>query len=150
MTEEIKKSPTYSPGVGYVLSSMGDARARLAKMKNVEEFLRDLDEVWEAYCDIEQAIAISKFVFRSPAKLGKIRKLQISSKCDPLVIPADELRSKYEFADSNLVAAGEQLKEGNGEKGIELARRARDELKILLLSNRKSEKSTRRRQNMQK
>jgi hypothetical protein len=137
-----KDSKSSSVGMEFVLSSLNDARTKLAKMR-LEDKLRSPDEIWEAYCDIEQAIEVSKFVFGLHNRLGVARTLRVSAKNDPETIPLGELAEKYGVVDSSLVSACEAYKKGNAEFAIDLARRARDELKILLLGNRKKVKSKR-------
>ncbi|MHB1867488.1 MAG: hypothetical protein ACYCPP_00910 [Nitrososphaerales archaeon] len=129
-----------SQGMQFVLSSLEDARKRLAHF-DTEEKLRNTSEIWEVYCDIEQGIEVSKFVFNLHERLGKIRPLKISTKNDPKSIPLEELRARYRFVNSAIASAADAYRRGSGEEAIEFARKARDELKILLLGRRKTERS---------
>jgi hypothetical protein len=103
--------------------------------------LRDMSEIWEVYCDVEQAIEVSKFLFGLHARLGNIRALSASVKNDPTTIPLNDLIAKFRFVDSALESAIKEYNIGNGEAAIELARRARDQLKNLLLGKKKAEVS---------
>jgi len=135
-----KEEGQQSKGMQFVLSSLEDAQKRLARF-DTEEKLRNTSEIWEAYCDIEQAIEVSKFVFNLHGRLGKIRSLKVSTKNDPKSIPSGELRSRYRFVNSAIASAADAYRHGRGEEAIEFARKARDELKILLLGRRKTERS---------
>ncbi len=126
-------------GLEYVLSSLREARNRLGKMDSEEKY-RDASEIWEALCDVEQAIEVSKFVFHLHDRLGKVRTLTVSSKNSPATLDLDELKSRYRFVESALVSADIAYREGKAEDAIEWARKARDQLKILLLGKYKSER----------
>src|SRR5579872_5181400 len=79
-----------SKGIEFILSSLKEAHKRFAELDS-EEKLRSANMIWEAYCDVEQAIEISKFVFNLHERLGKVRSLKVSSKNDPKTIPLDTL-----------------------------------------------------------
>lgn len=128
----------------FVLDSFAAARKRLALMKT-ESRLREVDEIWETYCDIEQSIEVSKFIFKLHSSLGKRRKLVASSKNDPATLHLTTLARIYEKVDALVVSADIATREGRGENAIELARDARDQLKILLLGQAKSEQTKARR-----
>ena len=134
MMEKASKAET--KGIEFVLSCLSEARKKPASM-NSEEKLRNTLRIWEAYCDIEQAIEVSKFVFRLHDQLGTIRTLEISEKTNPETTPVDELATKYRLANSDIESAEKACEKMNGESAIEFARKARDELKILLLGERK-------------
>lgn len=129
-----------SPGTNFVLDSLGSARKRIASMKNNSK-LRDIDEIWETYCDIEQSIEVSKFAFKLHNRLGKHRRLAASSKNDPSTLTVDELTSLYADIDSLIVSAENAVREGRGEDAIDLSRSARDQLKMLLMGQAKSEQT---------
>ena len=135
-----KEAGQQSKGMQFVLSSLEDARKRLAHL-DTEEKIRNTSEIWEAYCDVEQAIEVSKFIFDLHERLGKIRSLKVSTKNDPKSIPLEELRARYRFVNSTIASAVDAYRHGRGEEAIEFARKARDELKILLLGRRKTERS---------
>jgi len=119
-------------GIEFVLSSLGEAREKLASMDS-EEKLRNSSRIWEVYCDIEQAIEVSKFVFGLHDRLGAIRTLRVSGKDDLRTSHIDVLSAKYKLVNSEIASAEKEYEMGNGESAIEFARRARDELKVLLL-----------------
>ena len=135
-----REAEQQSKGMQFVLSSLESALKRLSNL-DTEEKIRNTNEIWETYCDIEQAIEVSKFVFNLHERLGKIRSLKVSTKNDPKSIPSVELRSRYRFVNSAVASATDAYKRGRGEEAIEFARKARDELKILLLGRRKTERS---------
>lgn len=132
----MEKEPT-SSGMQFVLDSFAGARKRLATMK-LESRLRDIDEIWEAYCDIEQSIEVLKFAFRLN-RLGKYRRLVASSKNDPTTLPLTTLARIYDRVDALITSADSAVKEARGEDAIEWSRSARDQLKVLLLGKAKSE-----------
>ena len=80
--------------------------------------------IWEAYCDVEQAIEVSKFIYNLHERLGKVRPLRISKKNDPKTIPLGELITVYKFVNSNIASADEALRNERGEDAIEFARKA--------------------------
>ena len=126
-----KESKISFERVESVISLLQDARTRLSNVKQTDQ--RDNPEViWESYCDVEQSIELSKFVFNLNSCLGKIRALPASKKNAPESMPTAELMARCRMIDSFLVSATAQYQNGNGGSGIEFARRARDELKILL------------------
>lgn len=128
-----------SRGMQFVLASLASARKRIALIK-IESKFRDTDEIWETYCDIEQSIEVSKYVFKLQNRLGKYRKLKVSSQNDPATLALTKLCAIYDEVDSLVISACEAAKQGKGEDAIELSRRARDQLKILLLGQAKSER----------
>jgi hypothetical protein len=134
MTENLEKRRTEA--TDFVFKSLEEARKRLASMDS-ELKLRDTNEIWEAYCDVEQAIEASKFIFGLHDRLGKARALKVSSRNDPKLMPLSDLVARYKIADSALLSAENAYRHGGGEKGIDCARTARDELKALLLGRRK-------------
>ncbi len=62
--------------------------------------LRDIGEIWETYCDIEQSIEVSMFVFKLNDRLDKYRRLTVSSKNYPSTLPLSTLKSLYDNVDS--------------------------------------------------
>ena len=135
----MEKEPI-SSGMRFVLDSFAAARKRLALMK-IESRLRDLDDIWEAYCDIEQSIEVSKFLFKLHNRLGRHRKLVASARNDPAVIPLTTLAKIYVKVDVFVASADKATREGRGGDAIEFARSARDQLKLLLLGQAKSEQT---------
>lgn len=101
-----------------------------------------MNEIWEAYCDIEQAIQVSKYVFKIEDELGTRRKLVVSMKNDPLLISSGELSKRFKKATSNIDLALKAFAEERADDEIEFARRARDELKVMLSARKMSERKT--------
>jgi hypothetical protein len=132
-----KKPTTKNNGITLVLSSLREASNTFSSMDS-EEKLRDTSRIWEIYCDIEQAIEVSKFVFNLHFQLGKIRTLRVSLKNNPATIPIEGLSKIYRDVNSNIVTATRAYEAGDAESAIEFARKARDEIKILLLAERKT------------
>lgn len=126
-----------------VVSNLKAARARIMNIERTDRF-RDYGEIWEAYCDVEQAIMISKFVFKLDSKLGVLRALRASIKNNPSDIPKDELIAKYGIVESALGSSISEFEEGRCESGIMHARIARDELKMLLLGSAKAKNGKKR------
>jgi hypothetical protein len=122
-----------------VFSYLDSCKKRLADMRT-DRNLRDMDALWEAYSDLESAIGLSKFVFYIPLKAGTFRRLTVSKEADPRVVPDKELERKYSIVESGIVTAQTLLTGNSVEEGIELLRKARDELKAMLLSARKNSK----------
>ncbi len=127
-----KASKAETKRIEFVLSSLSEARKGLANMDS-EEKLRNASRIWEVYCDIEQAIEVSKFVFSLQVQVGTIRALKVSGKNDLGTISIDDLSAKYRLVNSDIISAEKACEMGNGESVIEFARKARDELKVLLL-----------------
>jgi hypothetical protein len=89
-----------------------------------------MDEIWEAYFDLEEAILMAKVVFDAFSKPGKLRKLpEFSGVSDPIV------RAAIQKAKANLAVAEKKLPLLLGDETIESLRRARDQLKALLVAN---------------
>ena len=106
--------------------------------------MRDIDEIWEAYCDVEEGIALSNFALGAFDRLGKRRKLTVSLKDDPSRLPAGELRRKFSFVEQYVSSSIEEFSRGKGEDAVESARKARDVLKSMLIAHSSAEKRSRR------
>ena len=107
-----------------------------------EDKMRDVDLIWNAYVNVELSIGIMKFIVGSP-RVGKKRKLVASKKNDVLLLPAEQLKAKIELINHELEECEHEFAVGSTEHGLTIARKARDELKLLLLgSGRKSIKKT--------
>lgn len=133
-----KESKSRANEIDSVLLSLSNARNRLTRMLESKNF-RDPIEIWEVYCDVEQAIAASKFAYGSSVRSGKIRALVASIKNDPATIPLNELIIRYNLVDTAIASALAEYSNENGESAIEFARKARDQLKILLAGRKKAE-----------
>src|ERR1700730_14940663 len=97
-----------------------------------QDRIRDIDEIWEAYCDVEEGIALSNFAIGAFDRLGKMRKLSVSLKDDPKRMQENELRKKFSFVIENIRASLEKFSRAQGEDGAEMALRAREVLKKML------------------
>jgi hypothetical protein len=133
-----------SRGAKFVISSLREARRRLASI-DTNKRMSDVSELWEAYCDLEQSIEISKYVFDMAESIGIYRKLVASIKNDPATLSPDELAKRFKRAQSNIDYALEAFAQGRGKEEVEFARKARDELKIMLLGRNKTERAEYRR-----
>jgi hypothetical protein len=100
--------------------------------------LRDLNEIWEAYYDVEEAILISKIIFSGFDMTGKLRKLNVPLNFDFSKLTDSKIRAKLESIGKNLSLAESRLGTRSRDETIEYLRRARDELKVMLLSPEKS------------
>jgi hypothetical protein len=129
-----------SKGAKFVISSLREARRRLASIDSNKKML-DVGELWEAYCDLEQSIEVSKYIFNIAESIGTYRKLVSSIKNDPTMLSPSELAKRFKRTESNIDAALEAFERGRGEEEIEFARKARDELKIMLLGRKKTERA---------
>lgn len=115
-------------GTDYVSGKIKTALNRLAVLNSSQSRLRDFDETWEAYYDLEEAILMAKIVFEAFDRPGRIRKLRSPSK-----LSDEEIRAALRTAEDNLLKAEQKLIDRAGDQTVEFLRRARDELKIILL-----------------
>jgi hypothetical protein len=119
---------------------------RLQKCKSLvlsifaQNSLREIDQIWEAYCDVEEGIALSNFALGSFDRLGVRRKLSVSPKDNPETMNENELRKKLSFVEENVTASIDKFAKGEGDVAAELARKARDVLKAMLIAKSKWEK----------
>ena len=120
-------------GISSVHERIKRSRNRVIFLTN-ENRLRDLNEIWEAYYDVEEAILISKIVFGGFDTPGKSRKLNVPRNFDFSKLNDSEIRAKFESVENNLSLAESKLEIKSGDETIEYLRRARDQLKIMLLS----------------
>jgi hypothetical protein len=126
-------------GFSIIIGRLEESRNRLRHLSE-ENNMRDIDEIWEAYCDVEEGIALSNFVLEAFDHAGKFRRLSVALKDDPDRIGNEDLRKKFSLIDANLTASLEKFSKGSGEDGAEFARRARDALKKMLIAHSKSDK----------
>jgi hypothetical protein len=140
--ERAKKDPRER--FALVLGRLRDCEDRIKNLL-MEGKIRDIDEIWEAYCVVEEGIALSNFALGAFDRLGKRRKLTVSAKDDPLKMSEDDLRKKYSFVQDSLARSLEQFITGAGEAGAESARKARDVLKTMLIACSDTEKRESRR-----
>ena len=128
-------------GISHVRERITRSQDRIIHLVNANR-LRDLDEIWEAYYDVEEAILLSKIIFGGFDKPGKTRKLNVPTNFDFLKLSESEIRAKFESVGKCLSVAEGKLAQGSEDDMIEFLRRARDELKVMLLSpNRTSKKA---------
>ncbi len=120
-------------GISLVYERIKRSQNRVISLNN-ENRLRDLNEIWEAYYDVEEAILISKIIFGGFDKPGKLRKLNVPPNFDFSKLTDREIRARFEFTGKNLSSAESKLGIRSGDETIEYLRKARDELKVMLLS----------------
>lgn len=114
-------------GISFVNERIVRSRDRICVL-NSHNRLRDKDEIWEAYYDLEEAILMSKVIFRGFDKPGKRRRLpKIANLSD------EEVRAKFKITEASLRSAERSLTKQAGDETIEFLRRARDQLKLMLL-----------------
>jgi hypothetical protein len=130
-------------GIPYVRDRIRRSQDRISNLTKNNR-LRDVDEIWEAYYDVEEAILISKIIFGGFDKPGKIRTLNIPTDFDFFKLSDSEIRAKFESVGKNLSLAELKLELSSGEETIESLRRARDEVKIMLLRPSKAPKKANR------
>ena len=106
----------------------------LAMPRTAESKSRFSDELWEAYTAVETAIAMSKTVFGGYKTLGVMKKIRTSKKSNPLSMTSEEFSAVMSLISSELGIAQTCFSELRSDPGLEHARKARDELKRLLLS----------------
>jgi hypothetical protein len=119
-------------GISSVNERIKRSRNRVVSLTD-ENRLGNLSEIWEAYYDVEEAILISKIVFGGFDKPGKSRKLKVPTDFDFSKLNDSEIRAEFESIENNLSLAESKLEIRSGEEMIEYLRRARDQLKIMLL-----------------
>ncbi|MFI5420799.1 MAG: hypothetical protein ACHQ1H_07505, partial [Nitrososphaerales archaeon] len=70
--------------------------------------LRDIDQIWEAYCNVEEGIALSNFALGSFDRIGVRRKLSVSVNDNPETMNETELRKKLSFVQENITESIEK------------------------------------------
>jgi len=131
-----KRSPAFQRGLSFVLSNLRSARARLAFLQTLDG-PKNSDEIWETYCDVETAVAMSRFIFGSFGRASEKPKGTTSRDWNPATTASEIIRAKFQSIDSTLAEAENKLQSSSSD-GIELLKIARDELKLILLSAEKS------------
>ncbi len=126
-----------------VLGRFEECKNRLRSLFT-ENRMRDIDQIWEAYCNVEEGIALSNFVLRSFDRLGVRRKLTVSAKDNPESMNEMDLRKKLSYVEQNLVSAIEGFSKGEEIEAAEFARRARDALKSMLIAQSREERKKNR------
>jgi hypothetical protein len=122
-SERLKK------GINFVSTRIKKCRERLAVL-NSENDLQNMNAIWEAYFDLEEAILMAKVIFDAFNKVGKLRKLPQFSELSDQVI-----RAAFQTAEVNLSKAENHLNQLSGDATIESLRKARDQLKALMATN---------------
>jgi hypothetical protein len=131
-------------GTSFIFERIEKARQRISVLNPNDSFNRDSEEIWETYCDVEEAILMAKVVFRGFDRPGRLRKLleikEISEKT---------IRASMETASHNLDLAYSDLVRQRGNELVEHLRAAREQLKSLVITvdriNSKSRTKARRR-----
>ena len=116
-------------GIDFVSTRIEKCQERITVL-NSENRLWDMNEIWEAYFDLEEAILMTKVIFDAFNKVGKLRKLPEFSELSDQVV-----RAAFQTAEANLSKAENNLNQLSGEATIESLRKARDQLKALLAAN---------------
>ena len=130
-----------SEPIKIVLEAMSHARKRLSAALE-EGRCRDINLLWRTYMDVEFSIGIGKFLVKeTEGKLGMKRKIVISKKKDPLQMSPENLDVTIRAIDHELQKAEIGFQVMPSEDAIESARKARDELKMLILSSGKKNSS---------
>ena len=72
--------------------------------------MRDKEDILEAYCNLEQVIQISEYIFKLRDTLGTNRKPTVSTENYTSTLSIAELARRCKIADSNIAMAGLALK----------------------------------------
>jgi hypothetical protein len=116
-------------GISFIDERVKRSRERLAVL-NSKTDPKDLDEIWETYYDLEEAIFMAKIIFGGFDKQGRLRRLPDFSQG----FSGEEVRAKIQAAERNLSRAESSLQKLAGNETIELLRAARDQAKMILLA----------------
>ena len=120
------------------LEAMSRARNLLSEGLQDEEEIRKIGLIRRAYFDVEFSIGLGRFLVKnSKTKIGKLRYVVVSKKNNPLLMPIDLLKERFNAIIIDLEFAGYDFETAPSERGLESARKARDELKMLILVPRK-------------
>jgi len=122
-------------GISYIQERIKNCEERLSVL-NSGESLDNMDAVWEAYYDLEEAIFIANMAFNGFNRIGKLRKIPEVTGLSQIVI-----RATFNKALENIAKARNMLSKHQGEETIEYLRRARDPLKGLLLADGRKRKA---------
>ncbi|MDG6995916.1 MAG: hypothetical protein JRN52_08335 [Nitrososphaerota archaeon] len=120
-----------------VLGLLESACERIDDM-HANSGLRDIARIWETYCDVEMAIGLAKHLGSPTITMGSYRRVKVSGKSDPSIAELKDLEKEFALIKSEVISSKTSLLEGRKSDSIELARKARDRLKAMLLSNRKN------------
>jgi hypothetical protein len=115
-------------GISYIQERMKNCEDRLSVLTS-DEHIGNMDEVWEAYYDLEEAILIANMAFDGFNRIGKLRKIPEITGLSEIVI-----RATFNKSLENIGKAREMLSKHQGKETIEYLRLARDPLKGLLLA----------------
>jgi hypothetical protein len=107
------------------------------KLRGGELELRKVDGFFRMYSEVEFSIGLGKFLLEEKNSVGIFREISVSKKNDPQTMPLGRLRDRVKAIDSDLEYAEYSFETGSTRAALETARRARDELKMLVLANRK-------------
>lgn len=138
MLSSTKAADAAERGLSFVSERIARARSRITVLNPDDVLTRDSDEVWEAYYDIEEGIFVAKIVFKSFEKPGKFRKL-----LELRDVSQNTIRTALKTACENLDIATSDLRSQRRDELIEHLRRARDQLKALVIAGDRASRSLR-------
>jgi len=130
----LSKSPgdQFERGTTFVYDRIQSATKRLTVLA-AEKRLHDIDAIWETYYQIEEAVLVAKVLFKGFDRPGKFRKLpEFQALSDSVV------RAAIKIAEENLLLAETNLVSRHGPETIEFLRKARDQMKALVIVGDKS------------
>lgn len=118
-------------GTKFALDRISRARANLAVLKDsVTLSEKDYDAVWEAYYCLEEAILVARIAFSGFDSPGHMRKLPEL----PRKITEEIFRAILQATNNGMDAAENEFHRHRGPRAVDDLRRARDQLKGLLLT----------------
>ena len=119
--------------------ALSSARVQVRECLDSEEKLRDPDQIWRIYSNIEFFTGLLSFVKDEHRHLGTFKNVQSSKSNDPTSMPLERLLKLMRNIDEKLELAEKGLMERfDSQEGLNEARSARDSLKLLLLGYRKA------------
>ena len=119
--------------------ALSSARVQVRECLDSEEKLRDPDQIWRIYSNIEFFTGLLSFVKDEHRHLGTFKNVQSSKSNDPTSMPLERLLKLMRNIDEKLELAEKDLTERlDSQEGLNEARSARDSLKLLLLGYRKA------------
>ena len=122
-----------------ILEAISRARKLLAEILVDESKIRKIELIWRIYFDVEFSVGLGRFLVRNAnAFVGKYRKVVVSKKNDLLSMPLAQLKERIRAIDSELECALYDFETSPSERGLEFGRKARDELKMLILGSTKA------------
>ncbi len=129
--------PSHKSELDPVIELLDGALNRIKEMSGASR-VADSRELWETYCDVEMAIALSKFAVGYEPMPGSYRRVSVSRKSGLSSLGSEKLQSELALIQSLLFEAKQNFLGGKRQEAIECSRKARDRLKVLILGDRKS------------